>query len=233
MIPIISLINLAIGAGSIYVAADIYIHIYKHTKSLEYFYFSLMFVFAGMFFVIFGLPGLFVTNLLVIEYNYTFSILFVFLGLASFLSTVELAYTKRLVPYVFWIFAFLGIFDAYFSLRYALPVKVETWGRLIYYIPQGQKILVYLDGFSAVALVVIGTSVFTNSYINLRKIGSNKSVRNRSLLFVVGGISLMISGIFLYGWYTNTALWNMWGEVLFAALWLFCFSSAVLKNPTV
>ena len=230
MIPIISVINLAIGAGSIYVATDIYLHIYKHTKNLEYFYFSLMFLSAGMFFIIFGLPGLLVTDLSIIQYDYTFSILFVFLGLASFLSTIELAHTKKSISYVFWILAFLGILDVYLSLPYALPVKVEVWRQFIFYLPQGEKALIYLDGFSAVAMVIIGTLVFLNSYINLGKIGSSRSARNRSLLFVFGGVSLMISGIFLYGWYDHMALWNIWGEALFAAFWLYCFGSAVLKE---
>ena len=229
MIPIISVINLAIGAGSIYVAADIYLHIYKHTKSLEYFYFSLMFLFSSIFFFLVGSPGIFTTSSFIIQYNFAISIFFPFLALASIISVIELIYTKYPAPIIFWVIAIMGAIDTYVSIKYALPAKVQYIGLFSYYLPNGSSVVQYLNGVSIALIILGGTSIFWSSYIHLRKI--DYSSAHRSLLFVIGGLALFVAGEAIYFWYPYLQIWNMWCEVFFSLIWVLFFGYAVLKKP--
>lgn len=229
MIPIISVINLAIGAGSIYVAADIYLHIYKHTKNLEYFYFSLMFLFVGMCFILVGSAGTFIVNAYLTSFDYVITTLFQFLALASLVSVIELIYTHYAVPIFFWLIAILGAVDAYMSIAHILPTKSIIASPFIYYLPYGDRTISYLNGFSSSFIILIVIAIFLSGYINLRK--QHQGSAMRSLYFVFGGAFLFVGVESIYFWYSNLHPWNMWVEALFGLGWLFFFGFAILKGP--
>ncbi len=225
MIPIISIINFAIGIGVLVIAREVF-RTARRAQNRPYFYLGMMFLFTGAHFLLIGSPGIITNNPLLIQVNYIISIFLIFLGGASLLA-MSRSYQEELPLFEIWTVVVLGAIDAGVSLLHSLPADVTVSAHFIYYTPQSDTFFVYLNGIILSTVVLTEVILFVHNYRESRSDGA----KQRARYMIAGSISLFFCMFFLYLWYPALQVWNLWAEGIFAAIWYWSFNRAIFREP--
>lgn len=224
MIPIISIINFGIGVGVLMIAREV-LRTAHRANNRPYFYFGMMFLFAGIHFLLIGSPGILTQDPVFIQINYIVSIFLAFLSGASLIAMAR-SYQEEQPLFEIWTVVVLGAIDAGISLLQSLPADSIAIGHFIYYTPQSEQSFVYLNGITISTIILTEVMLFVYNYYSSKSIGA----KQRSLYMIIGSISLFFCMFCLYLWYPALQIWNLWAEAIFAAIWYWSFNRAIFRE---